>query len=80
MKSLLLKDENSDLVKKSSFSVQTKKPYGKQITHDLERTIVGMLNGVVEAHILVGVDKNNKPVGIGQDFEFIDAVPNGTWL
>ena len=71
-----MKDENSDLeFKKSSFFSANEKTYGKQITHDLERTIVGMLNGVVEAHILVGVDKNNNPVGIGQDFEFIDSAP-----
>ena len=74
LKTLLMKDENSDLeFKKSSFFSANEKTYGKQITHDLERTIVGMLNGVVEAHILVGVDKNNNPVGIGQDFEFIDS-------
>lgn len=74
LKTLLIKDENSDLeFKKSSFFSANEKTYGKQITHDLERTIVGMLNGVVEAHILVGVDKNNNPVGIGQDFEFIDS-------
>ena len=74
LKTLLIKDENSDLeFKKSSFFSANEKTYGKQITHDLERTIVGMLNGVVESHILVGVDKNNNPVGIGQDFEFIDS-------
>ena len=74
LKTLLMKDENSDLeFKKSSFFSANEKTYGKQITHDLERTIVGMLNGVVEAHILVGVDKNNNPIGIGQDLEFIDS-------
>ena len=83
LKTLLIKDENSDLeFKKSSFFSANEKTYGKQITHDLERTIVGMLNGVVEAHILVGVDKNNNPVGIGQDLEFIDFVTTkwDSWL
>ena len=83
LNSLLKKDENSDLeFKKSSFFSANEKTYGQNITHDLERTIVGMLNGVVESHILIGVDKSNNPVGIRHDFELLETRTTkwDTWL
>ena len=32
-----------------------------------------MLNGVVDAHILIGIDKNNNKIGVAKDFEFVDG-------
>ena len=50
LESLLRDDENSNLeFKKSAFLVKMKK-HGSNITHDLERNVVGMLNGVVDAY------------------------------
>ena len=71
---LLLEDENSNLeFKKSAFFSSDEKTYGDNITHNLERNIVGMLNGVVDAHILIGIDKNNNKIGVAKDFEFVDG-------
>ena len=71
---LLLEDENSNLeFKESAFFSPDEKTYGENITHNLERNIVGMLNGVVDAHILIGIDKNNNKIGVAKDFEFVDG-------
>ena len=71
---LLLEDENSNLeFKESAFFSPEEKTYGDNITHNLERNIVGMLNGVVDAHILIGIDKNNNKIGVAKDFEFVDG-------
>ena len=71
---LLLEDENSNLeFKESAFFSPVEKTYGENITHNLERNIVGMLNGVVDAHILIGIDKNNNKIGVAKDFEFVDG-------
>ncbi len=78
LKSLLLKDENSNLeFKKSAFFSAEEKTNGDGITHDLERNIVGMLNGVVKSNILIGVDKNNKQVGVANDFNFVTKGMSG---
>ena len=71
---LLQEDENSNLeFKESAFFSPDEKTYGENITHNLERNIVGMLNGVVDAHILIGIDKNNNKIGVAKDFEFVDG-------
>jgi hypothetical protein len=71
---LLQDDENSNLeFKESAFFSPDEKTYGNNITHNLERNIVGMLNGVGDAHILIGIDKNNNKVGVAKDFEFVDG-------
>ena len=71
---LLQEDENSNLeFKESAFFSPDEKTYGDNITHNLERNIVGMLNGVVDAHILIGIDKNNNKIGVAKDFEFVDG-------
>jgi len=69
---LLLKDENSDLeFKKSAFFSYEENTGGENITHDLERNVVGMLNGIVDSHILIGIDKENNKVGISSDYQFV---------
>ena len=78
LKSLLLNDENSNLeFKKSAFFSSDEKTNGNDITHDLERNIVGMLNGVVNSHILIGIDKNNEKVGVANDFNFVTKGMSG---
>ena len=75
--SLLRDDENSNLeFKESAFFSPEEKTYGKSITHNLERNIVGMLNGVVDGHILIGIDKFNNKIGIAKDLQFVDSKTN----
>ena len=77
LESLLRDDENSNLeFKESAFFSPEEKTYGKNITHNLERNIVGMLNGVVEGHILIGIDKHNNKIGIAKDLQFVDSKTN----
>ncbi len=77
LESLLRDDENSNLeFKKSAFFSPDEKTYGSNITHDLERNVVGMLNGVVDAHILIGIDKHNNKNGVAKDFQFVDGETN----
>lgn len=78
LENLLLKDENSNLeFKKSAFFSSDEKTNGNAITHDLERNIVGMLNGVVNSHILIGIDKNNEKIGVANDFNFVTSGMSG---
>jgi len=77
LETLLRDDENSNLeFKESAFFSPDEKTYGKHITHDLERNVVGMLNGVVDAHILIGIDKHNNKNGVAKDFHFVDVKTN----
>ena len=74
---LLQDDENSNLeFKESAFFSPDEKTYGENITHNLERNIVGMLNGIVEAHILIGINKHNNKNGVAKDFQFVDGKTN----
>lgn len=77
LEALLRDDENSNLeFKESAFFSYDEKTYGKNITHDLERNVVGMLNGVVDAHILIGIDKHSYKNGVAKDFHFVDVDTN----
>tara|TARA_B100001093_G_scaffold62671_1_gene52651 strand:+ start:6232 stop:7362 length:1131 start_codon:yes stop_codon:yes gene_type:complete len=74
---LLQDDENSNLeFKESAFFSPDEKTYGENITHNLERNIAGMLNGIVDAHIFIGIDKHNNKNGVAKDFQFVDGKTN----
>ena len=78
LEKLLLQDENTNLeFKKSAFFSFDEKTNGNGITHDLERNIVGMLNGVMNSNILIGIDKNNEKVGVASDFNFVTKGMSG---
>ena len=72
LNSLLVKDENSDLEFKSSmFFSHDEKTYGDSVTHDIERTVVGMLNGVTSAHLLIGIGSDGSKLGVSNDFKYL---------
>ena len=53
------------------FFSHDEKTYGDSITHDIERTVVGMLNGVTSAHLLIGIGSDGIKLGVSNDFKYL---------